>query len=141
MREELRLVLDGLGAPAMGPSSDTDRPADAAASLRVPDGICHLVVSRDGQPELHSGRPSAAVAASAHVLESVRQMVAAGEEVGNLPVVMLRLARHYDTEVERELKTVASLIEPLALVFLGLVVGLIVSSVILPLFRVASAVH
>jgi type II secretory pathway component PulF len=76
-----------------------------------------------------------------YVLDSVKQMVATGEEVGNLPRVMLRLAEYYDIEVERELKNIASLIEPLALILLGGVVGIIVGSVILPLFRLAHAIH
>ena len=76
-----------------------------------------------------------------YILDSVKQMVATGEEVGNLPTVMLRLAGFYDTEVDRELKNIASLIEPIALMLLGGVVGVIVASVILPLFRLAHAVH
>jgi type II secretory pathway component PulF len=76
-----------------------------------------------------------------YILDSVKQMVATGEEVGNLPAVMLRLAAYYDTEVDRELKNIAALIEPIALIFLGGIVGLIVASVILPLFRIAHAIH
>jgi type II secretory pathway component PulF len=53
---------------------------------------------------------------------------------------MLRLARHYDAEIEQQLKRVASLIEPAALIILGGVVGLVVSSVILPLFKIARTV-
>ena len=68
-------------------------------------------------------------------------MVATGEEVGNLPTVMFRLAGFYDTEVDRKLKNIASLIEPIALMLLGGVVGVIVASVILPLVRLAHAVH
>jgi type II secretory pathway component PulF len=74
-----------------------------------------------------------------YILDSVKQMVATGEEVGNLPTVMLRLAAFYDTEVDRELKNISSLIEPVALILLGGVVGVIVASVILPLFRLAHA--
>jgi type IV pilus assembly protein PilC len=76
-----------------------------------------------------------------YILDSVKQMVATGEEVGNLPTVMLRLADFYDTEVDLELKNISSLIEPIALVLLGGVVGVIVGSVILPLFKLAHAVH
>jgi type II secretory pathway component PulF len=54
---------------------------------------------------------------------------------------MLRLAKFYDGEVERELKNLAAMIEPIALILLGGVVGVIVASVILPLFRLAHAVH
>jgi type II secretory pathway component PulF len=97
-----------------------------------------------GDIRLHvreGGRLSQAFAANPFVMETVKQMVATGEEVGNLPKVMLRLAKFYDTEIERELKIIASLVEPAALVILGTVVGLIVSSVILPIFRIASAVQ
>jgi type II secretory pathway component PulF len=68
-------------------------------------------------------------------------MVATGEEVGDLSTVMLRLAKFYDTEVDQELKALASMIEPLALIVMGGVVGLIVSSIILPLFKLAHALH
>jgi type II secretory pathway component PulF len=68
-------------------------------------------------------------------------MVATGEEVGNLSEVMLRLAKFYDAEVDQELKNIATLIEPMALVVMGAMVGVIVSSVVLPMFRLAHALH
>lgn len=86
------------------------------------------------------GRFSRPFASNPYILESAKQMVAIGEEAGNLATVMLRLAKFYDIEVERELKTVSSLIEPIALIILGAVIGMIVASVILPLFKIASAV-
>ena len=76
-----------------------------------------------------------------YVPESVKQMIFTGEESGRLPKVMLRLAEFFDTEVEKNLKILASLIEPLALIIMGAVIGLIVSSVILPLFRLAHVMH
>ena len=86
------------------------------------------------------GRLSLAFQEFAHMPPTVRQMVATGEEAGNVYQVMLRLARHYDQEIEQNLKRVASLIEPAALIILGGIVGLIVASVILPLFKMAHAV-
>jgi type IV pilus assembly protein PilC len=74
-----------------------------------------------------------------YILPSVKEMVATGEEVGNLSRVMLRLAKFYDGEVERDLKKLAAMIEPIALTVLGVVVGLIVSAVILPMFKLAHA--
>lgn len=82
-------------------------------------------------------RFSQAFARSPYIMESVKQMVATGDEVGNLSKVMLRLAEFYDREVDRDLKILASMIEPLALIVLGAVVGVIVSSVILPVFKIA----
>ena len=74
-----------------------------------------------------------------YILPSVKEMVATGEEVGNLSRVMLRLAKFYDGEVERDLKKLAAMIEPIALTVLGVFVGLIVSAVILPMFKLAHA--
>lgn len=76
-----------------------------------------------------------------YALESVKQMVATGEEAGNLSKVMLRLAKFYDDEVDRDLKILSSMIEPVALIVMGVVIGLIVSSVVLPLFRLAHVMH
>ena len=87
------------------------------------------------------GKFSQPFATYPYVLETVKQMVATGEETGNLPKVMLRLARFYDTEVDQELKTLSALIEPMALIVMGVVVAVIVSSIILPLFKLSQALH
>ena len=87
------------------------------------------------------GRFSQPFADYPYVMDSVKQMVATGEEVGNLHNVMLRLAAFYDTEIEQELKKIASMIEPVALIVMGIVVGLIVSSVILPIFKLSHTIR
>ena len=87
------------------------------------------------------GRFAESFATNPYILDSVKQMVSTGEEVGNLAKVMLRLAQFYDEEVDQELKSLASMIEPIALVVLGGVIGCIVASVILPVFRLAHAVY
>jgi type IV pilus assembly protein PilC len=87
------------------------------------------------------GKFSQTFGAYPYIMDTVKQMVATGEEAGNLPPVMLRLAKFYNTEVDRELKSLSSIIEPLGLIVMGAVVALIVSSVILPLFRIAQAIH
>lgn len=89
----------------------------------------------------HGGRFSEPFAAYPYIMDTVKQMVTTGDEAGNLPTVMLRLAEFYDTEVEQELKTLASIIEPLGLIVMGAVVGMIVASVILPMFKLAGALH
>jgi type II secretory pathway component PulF len=88
----------------------------------------------------HGGKFAQPFATYPYILDSVKQMVSTGEETGNLPKTMLRLTRFYDIEVEQELKRFATMIEPVALVVMGAVVGLIVSSVILPMFKLAHAV-
>jgi len=87
------------------------------------------------------GRFSLPFAGNPHIPRTVKQMVVIGEETGRLPYVMLRLASFYDIEIEHELKKFAARIEPIALIVMGAVVGVIVSSIILPLFRLSQALR
>ncbi|UTW07128.1 type II secretion system F family protein [Pseudomonas benzenivorans] len=71
----------------------------------------------------------------------VQQMVATGEETGNLPKVLERLAGFYERELSKQLEMLSRLAEPLMLVVMGAVVGLLVSSLILPIFKLSQVVH
>ena len=73
--------------------------------------------------------------------ELVKQMVDSGEESGSLPIVMNRLADFYEREWRRALEMIAKIAEPAMLLIMGCVVGLIVSSLILPIFKLSRAVH
>jgi type II secretory pathway component PulF len=87
------------------------------------------------------GRFAQPFASYAYIPQTVKQMVAIGEEAGQLPQVLMRLVKFYDMEIEQELKKLASMIEPIALIVMGGVVGVIVSSIILPLFKLSQALH
>jgi type II secretory pathway component PulF len=71
---------------------------------------------------------------------TVKQMIATAEESGSLAKVMLRLADYYERELGKRLATFARLVEPLMLLVMGTVVGLLVSSLILPIFKLSRAV-
>ena len=71
----------------------------------------------------------------------VRQMITTGEETGELVRVMERMAAFYEREWKNRLTALAKLIEPVMLVVMGVVVGLIVSSLILPIFKLSTTVH
>ncbi|WP_096892353.1 type II secretion system F family protein [Candidatus Scalindua japonica] len=75
-----------------------------------------------------------------YIMESVKQMVVTGEDTGNLSTAMLRLNKHYDLEIEQDLKKLTALIEPAALVVMGAVIGIIVSSIILPMFKLSQVI-
>lgn len=66
---------------------------------------------------------------------TVIQMVAVGERTGTLDQMFLHLGTYYETEVERGLRTLTSLLEPLLLLIMGLLVGFIALSVLLPIFQ------
>lgn len=66
----------------------------------------------------------------------VTQMVAVGEETGNLDGMLAKIADFYDTEVEYMLASLTSLLEPLLILIMGFIVGFIVISVFLPLYQI-----
>lgn len=71
----------------------------------------------------------------------VKQMISTGEETGNLATVMGKIADHYENELLKHLKTLSKMAEPIMLVIMGAVVGIIVSSLILPIFLLSRAVQ
>lgn len=71
----------------------------------------------------------------------VRQMIATGEEAGNLAMVMNRIAEFYERELEKKVALLSKLAEPIMLLVMGSVVGVIVSALILPIFKISRAVH
>ncbi len=64
----------------------------------------------------------------------VTQMVAVGEETGQLEHMLSKVADFYEAEVDAKVKALTSLIEPIMIVFVGVVVGFIVISMYLPIF-------
>ena len=71
----------------------------------------------------------------------VKQMISTGEKTGNLPTVMGKIADHYESELLKYLQTLSKLAEPIMLLLMGGIVGIIVSSLILPIFSLSRAVH
>lgn len=64
----------------------------------------------------------------------VVQMIAVGEETGNLDIMLSKIADFYDQEVEAAVKALTSMIEPLVIVVMGLAVGFIVIAMFMPMF-------
>jgi type II secretion system protein F len=71
----------------------------------------------------------------------VVDMIAIGEETGNLEDVLVKIADNYDRQVDRAVKILVSLMEPAMLVFMGGIVGAIVISMLLPVFTLQALVQ
>jgi type IV pilus assembly protein PilC len=85
---------------------------------------------------VREGAGIAAPLADARVFPPVvAQMVAIGEESGAVDQVLLKLAEFYEKEVDRGIKSLTSIIEPILIAVVGLSVGLIVAAVMLPMFE------
>ncbi len=66
----------------------------------------------------------------------VISMVDVGEETGQLPEMLLKIADVYDDEVDNAVTALTSVLEPIMIVFLALVVGAIVFALFLPLIKI-----
>lgn len=69
------------------------------------------------------------------------QMVKVGEETGSLGTILKTLAKFYSEEVERSVDTLIGLIEPAMIVILGVSVGGLLASVMLPIYNIASSIN
>lgn len=70
----------------------------------------------------------------------VVQMTAIGEESGSLDNMLFKVAEFYEEEVSNAVDTLASLLEPMIMVILGVIVGGMVISLYLPIFKLAGTV-
>lgn len=90
---------------------------------------------RDGQ------RISTPLAASNLFPQMVTHMIDIGEETGRLSEMLVKVSDFYDAEVDAAVKGLTSLIEPMLIVFMGVVVGFIAISVMAPMFKLVSSIN
>ncbi|HDS0948717.1 TPA: type II secretion system F family protein [Stenotrophomonas maltophilia] len=70
----------------------------------------------------------------------VIQMTGIGEEAGALDTMLFKVAEYYEQEVNNAVDALSSLLEPMIMVFIGVVVGGMVVGMYLPIFKLASVV-
>ncbi len=68
------------------------------------------------------------------------QMMRVGEESGKLGFVLETMAKFYQREVDNEVNTLVGLIEPVMIVVLGVGVGILLTSVLVPIYNIASGI-
>ncbi len=70
----------------------------------------------------------------------VTHMIAVGETTGALDQMLGKIADFYEDEVDAQVATLTSMLEPMMMVFLGVVIGFIVIAMYLPIFKMAAVV-
>ena len=70
----------------------------------------------------------------------VIQMAAIGEEAGSLDEMLIKVAEAYEEEVSNAVDALSSLLEPLIIVFVGVIVGTMVIAMYLPIFKMAAVI-
>ena len=93
------------------------------------------------QEEVRTGRPIAEAMRDAGGFPPVlTHMVAVGEETGDVPKMLGRVADSLDFEVDTGMRRLVSLVEPIIVLTMGTVVGFVVLSVLLPIYQAQNLV-
>ena len=71
----------------------------------------------------------------------VSQMVKIGEETGELEKMLDKIADFYEDEVDTSIASLTSIIEPLMMIGVGAIIGIIVISMYLPMFKLLQLVQ
>lgn len=107
-------------------------------ALEVTGGaIGNLVIQnelKEAAKQVRNGKPlSEPIAASPHFPPIVAQMLAVGEETGQMDTILVKVADFYEEEVDTVIESLSSIIEPVMIVVMGGMVGLIAASVMGPI--------
>jgi type IV pilus assembly protein PilC len=70
----------------------------------------------------------------------VTNLISVGEEAGNLEEILFKISDYYDDEIDATIRAMASLIEPMMIVIIGGIVGVIVVALYLPIFNLVNIV-
>jgi type II secretory pathway component PulF len=93
----------------------------------------------DAIKDLAEGKSfSAALKDNKYLPPILIQMSAMGEESGRLPDLMENLSDFYEKEVDVSVEKITSVITPVMIIFIGLVIGIIVVALFLPMFNMSN---
>ncbi|MBU4346468.1 MAG: type II secretion system F family protein [Candidatus Omnitrophica bacterium] len=103
------------------------------------DNLVMADIIRRVKEEVREGKSLSSTLEKSQFFEPmVVQMVAVGEEVGDLPQMFKRINTFYEERVETFLGRFTSLFEPIMLIFMGLIIGVMVVGMFLPIFQLAT---
>jgi type IV pilus assembly protein PilC len=95
----------------------------------------------DVRAQVHAGMPIAQPLVDNPIFPPmVGQMVKIGEETGELEKMLGKIADFYEDEVDSSIQTLTSIIEPIMMIGVGLMVGVIIISMYLPMFKMLTLV-
>ena len=126
-------LLSAAGVPILK-SLETAAQTLSNASLKV-HALEALVLVREGAPL------ASALAQNSRMPGMLSMFARLGEQTGQLPQMLEKAAHHLGSEVERRAMNLATILEPLLIVIMGVVVLLIVLAVMLPIIQLNQWVH
>ncbi len=69
------------------------------------------------------------------------QMMSVGEQSGKMDLVLFKVAQFYENELDGMVRNLVALIEPIILLIMGVGVGFLVSSILMPIYNVSNAIQ
>lgn len=97
---------------------------------------------KEAAKQVKNGKPlSEPLSKSEHFPPIIAQMLAIGEETGQIDTILVKVADFYEEEVDAVIDGLSSLIEPLMIIVLGVMVGLIAASVMGPIANLSKNVE
>ena len=69
----------------------------------------------------------------------IPQMVSVGEETGKMDEVLSKVAAFFEMEVDQEVQTLTTALEPIIMIILGIGVALLMISIIMPIYSITQA--
>ena len=85
------------------------------------------------------GHLSESIAADPNFPPIVSQMINVGQETGKMDEVLGKLSLYFENEVDRKLKNLSVALEPVIMIILGLMVGVLILSIITPIYKLTSS--
>lgn len=115
-------------------------------SLKIASGVITNSAIREGISVIHDD-VKAGMSFSASIKKRkyfplfLANMVAVGEEGGFLDKALSNIARNYEIQLDRAMKIIIALMEPVFILIMGLGIGFIVVAMLLPVFQISLTVH
>lgn len=81
---------------------------------------------------------SLAIEKDPNFLELVPKMIKIGEESGSIEQMLAKIAEYYEKEVDNQIKTISTIIEPVMMVLLGILAFIMVGAILLPIYGLAN---
>lgn len=123
-------------------SGMTLRSAVPAAARVTPHLLYRDECARLGEALEQGGGMTACVRGNSSLFpELIGQMVEVGESSGTLAETLASVSAYYEEEVDERMKSLSSLVEPVLMIFMGLLVGWIAVSMVAPMYAITQHLH
>ena len=105
---------------------------NAISNVHVEESLTKAIEKVKGGKSL-----SESLRGDSNFLSLVPNMIQIGEQSGSLEEMLAKVADYYEKEVDQQIKTISTIIEPVLMVLLGVFAFIIVAAVLLPIYGLA----